>query len=76
MLKGLPRLQTEAQAAATIGIEVATFRHLVACGRLPKAIPALDLYDLKAIDAALDRLSGIGTPGNALDRWREQRNAG
>jgi hypothetical protein len=72
---GLPRLQSEVEAAATIGVKLATFRHLVACGRLPKAIPDLGLYDLKAIDAAIDRMSGIGCATNALDAWVEKRNA-
>lgn len=70
------RLLTEAKAAEAIGLELATFRHLVACGRLPKPLPDLNLFDLKAIDRALDRLSGIGSPTNALDSWRERRNAG
>lgn len=69
----MPRLMTEGQAAEAIGLELATFRHLVACGRLPKPLPELGLYDMKAIDVALDRLSGIGAPANALDAWREQR---
>jgi hypothetical protein len=67
------RLATEAQAATLIGIELATFRHFVAIGRLPKPLPELDLYDMKAIDAALDRMSGIGCGSNALERWRETR---
>lgn len=56
-------------------LSVPRLRRLVACGRLPKAIPDLGLYDLKAIDAAIDRMSGIGAPTNALDLWRESRNA-
>jgi hypothetical protein len=27
-------------------------------------------YDLKALDKALDRLSGLETASNALDAWR------
>jgi len=70
------RLQGEHQAAKSLGIEVATFRHLVACGRLPKPLADLgDLYDMKAVHAALDRLSGIGSSTNALDRWKETRGA-
>ena len=67
------RLQTEAQAAAAIGIELSVFRHLVACGRLPKPLPEFDRYDMNAIHAALDRMSGIGCSSNALERWRETR---
>jgi hypothetical protein len=66
----MPRLVPEKNAAAHYGLELATFRAWVASGRLPEPIPDCGLYDLKAIDLALDRISGIGTPGNALDAWR------
>lgn len=71
----MPRLQTEAAAAAAIGLELATFRHLVACGRLPKPIPEFDRYDMKAVHAALDQISGLGGSSNAYESWREKRNA-
>ena len=68
------RLLSEGCAAKSLGLELATFRHLVACGRLPKPLAELGgLYDMKAVDAALDRLSGIGGASNALERWRETR---
>jgi hypothetical protein len=54
---------------------LATFRQLVSDGRLPKQIEEFGLYDMKAIDAALDRLSGLGGPANALDAWRGKRHA-
>jgi hypothetical protein len=54
-----PRLLSEAQAAAQIGLELAIFRSWVADGRLPRALPDCGKYDMKAIDLALDRLSGI-----------------
>jgi hypothetical protein len=38
-----------------------------------KAVPDCDLYDTKAIDLAIDRVSGIGSPTNALDAWRMRR---
>jgi hypothetical protein len=71
----MTRLTTEKKAAEAIGVELATFRHLVAGGRLPKPLPEFGLYDLKAIDAAIDRMSGIGTPDNALEAWRASRRA-
>jgi hypothetical protein len=71
----MPRLATETQVATALGIPLATVRHLVACGRLPKALPEFDLYDMKAVEAALDRMSGLQTPTNALDCWRESRDA-
>jgi hypothetical protein len=65
-----PRLATEKEAAEAIGLELATFRSWVSCGRLPPPIPDCGRYDLRAIDAALDRISGLGSQGNALDAWR------
>ena len=65
-----PRLVTEKQAAEAIGVELATFRAWVAAGKLPKPLADCGRYDLKAIDAALDRVSGLNTPSNALDAWR------
>ena len=70
-----PRLVAEQIAAEHVGVPLTTFRHWVACGLLPKAVELCGLYDLKAVDLALDRLSGIGSPTNALDAWRERRRA-
>jgi hypothetical protein len=70
------RLVTEQQAAEQIGLNVATFRSWVECGRFPKPLQDCGKYDLKAIDAALDRISGLGTASNALDAWRERRFGG
>lgn len=66
----MARLASEKQAADALGLDLATFRAWVASGRLPKAIPDCNKYDLRAIDAALDRISGLGNPMNALDAWR------
>ena len=73
----LPRLIPEAAAAAYVGIELSTFRHWVACSRLPKPVLDTGLFDLHAIDAALDRISGIKSPAGALDAWLlENEHAG
>jgi hypothetical protein len=56
-----PRLVSEEQAAADIGLEFATFRTWVADGRLPRALPDCGKYDMKAIHLALDRMSGIAS---------------
>jgi hypothetical protein len=66
----MPRLATEKEAAEAIGLELATFRSLVECGKLPKPLPECGKFDMKAIDVALDRISGLGSPANALDAWR------
>jgi hypothetical protein len=71
----MPRLLSEQAAAQDIGLDVATFREWVACGRLPKPLPDCNKFDLKAIDAALDRISGLGGPANALDAWRAKGHA-
>jgi hypothetical protein len=60
----LPRLVSEGQAAAQIGLELAAFRAWVADGRLPRPLPDCGKYDLKAIHLALDRMSGISVEGN------------
>ena len=66
----MTRLVCEKEAAESIGLEVATFRAWVAAGRLPQPLPECGKYDLKAIDAAIDRVSGLGSASNALDSWR------
>lgn len=66
----MARLVTENEAAQIVGLDLATFRSWVASGRLPKPIAEIGKYDTKAIDAALDRVSGIGSAANALDAWR------
>jgi hypothetical protein len=72
----MARLVTEQQASEQVGVELATFRAWVDCGRLPKPLPDCGKFDLKAIDAALDRISGLGSASNALDAWRERRSVG
>lgn len=69
-----PRLLDDVDAAAATGLPLATFRAWVQSGRLPAPLPDCGLYDMKAINSALDRVSGLGGPANALDSWRA-RNA-
>jgi hypothetical protein len=64
------RLVSEAEAVEETGIPLATFRSWVQSKRLPGPIPDLGLFDLKAVDLALDKISGIGGATNALDAWR------
>lgn len=70
----MARLVSENAACEATGLPLATFRAWVQSGRLPKPIPDCGLFDIKAIDAALDRISGLGSPASALDAWRA-RNA-
>jgi hypothetical protein len=64
------RLASEKEAAEAIGLDLATFRAWVESAKLPKPLPDCGKYDLKAIDAALDRVSGLGGASNALDAWK------
>src|ERR1700730_11140938 len=57
-----PRLLTREQAAAYCGLSASGFSEWVRSGKLPGPIRGSTRWDLKAIDAALDSLSGIG-PG-------------
>ena len=66
----MARLVSEKAAADYVGLPVSTFRAWVTAGKLPVAIPDCGLYDVRALDAAVDRLSGLGNPTNALDAWR------
>jgi hypothetical protein len=66
------RLLTDKEAADEIGIPLATFKAWVEMGRLPKPLPDCGKFDLKAIDAALDKISGLGGGTNALDAWRSK----
>jgi predicted site-specific integrase-resolvase len=71
----MARLKNEKESAEYIGLEVATFRAWVESGRLPQPIPDCGKYDAKALDLALDRISGINSPTNALDAWRVTKGA-
>lgn len=71
----MARLVAEKEAADAVGLDLATFRAWVAGGKLPKPLADCNKYDLKAIDAAIDRVSGLGGPANALDAWRAKGHA-
>jgi predicted DNA-binding transcriptional regulator AlpA len=73
------RLVSRDQAASYCGLSVSTFSNWVKIGRLPSALSGTSRWDLKAIDLALDSLSGLlrtQTPDvatSALDEWRAKR---
>lgn len=71
----MARFVSEKEAAEYIGVDTSLVRAWVACGRLPQPIPDCGKFDLRAIDVALDLLSGIGTPTNSLDAWRAKKRA-
>ena len=76
-----PRCIPIAEAAAYCGLTPSGFRSWVARGRLPPALPGTHRWDRRAIDAALDRISGLTKVSdteleNDLDRWLREHGAG
>jgi excisionase family DNA binding protein len=64
---------TGAEAAAYLGLTSATFAKWVADGRAPKPLPGTRRWDRKAIDLALDKISGIPmAPVSKEDQQEEE----
>lgn len=71
-----PRGMTREEAAAYCGCEsMAAFSDWVRRGIIPHPLPGTHRWDRKAIDAALDRASGLetGLQESPLEAWRAQR---
>jgi hypothetical protein len=71
----LPRLVSREQAAAYCSLSVQAFSAWTRAGRLPGALPGTARWDLRAIDRALDSLSGFPAAAeeSPLDDWRARR---
>lgn len=54
-----PRLLTQKQAAAYCGVSAPTFAKWVLNGAMPPALSGMKRWDRKAIDAHLDKVSGL-----------------
>lgn len=67
-----PRFFEEAAAAKSLGLPLNTFRNMVRAGSLPGPVPAAGLYDLHALHAACDKLSGLAR-GQAERRMKTSR---
>jgi predicted DNA-binding transcriptional regulator AlpA len=68
-----PRLMTGPDVAAYLGIASATFAKWVAQGTLPSPLPGTRRWDRKAIDLALDKISGIpSAPVSKEDQEKEE----
>jgi predicted DNA-binding transcriptional regulator AlpA len=72
-----PRLLTREQAAAYCGLSVHGFSDWVKTARLPGPIRGTVRWDRKAIDAALDRASGLQATlqPSPLEEWKARRHA-
>ncbi len=69
-----PRLLTRKQAAQYCALLAQGFSEWVKRGRLPPSIPGTTRWDLKAIDAALDTMSGLSSSAeNTFDQWKTER---
>jgi hypothetical protein len=70
-----PRLLNKSQAAAYCGATLPTFGKWIARGLIPKALP-MRRWDRKALDLALDKMSGLivesAPKESALEKWRRE----
>ena len=76
-----PRGMSKKGAAAYAGCaSLSTFSDWVRRGIMPGPIPGTKRWDRKAIDAALDRLSGLQTTiapaASPYDQWKAKQDAG
>jgi predicted DNA-binding transcriptional regulator AlpA len=72
-----PRLLTREQAAAYCGLSTRGFSEWVKAGKMPSPIPGTARWDRRAIDAVLDKASGLETAGeqeDAFDRWKREKH--
>lgn len=70
----IPRLLSRSQAAEYCGPSPRSFSDWVAKGRLPPPLPQTARWDLRVIDQAIDRMSGVSTDQPLpLDAWRANR---
>lgn len=69
-----PRLLTKGQAAEYLGLSKSAFSKWVAQMRIPTSIPGTRMWDKNAIDATLDRISGIEANDNNsdIDEWEKK----
>ena len=71
-----PRLLSKKKAAAYCGLSLSGFDDWRRRGLLPDPIPGTNRWDIKLLDKALDKLSGLSqpaapaTPQSAYDEWK------
>jgi hypothetical protein len=69
-----PRGLTREAAAAYVSLSPEGFDEWVKRGIVPSPIRGTNRWDRRAIDAALDRASGLAaTPETAFDDWKAHR---
>ncbi|PTW53886.1 hypothetical protein C8N35_1156 [Breoghania corrubedonensis] len=73
-----PRLLPKDDAAAYCSVSTATFDNWVSRGLIPKKVPGTTRWDRKALDLALDKLSGLDVQSSAasdFDAWEQETRA-
>ena len=69
----LPRCVWRKEIEQAYGLKPAVFSRLVAKGIMPLRVPGTRMWDRRAIDHALDKISGLGQASNdnetKADRW-------
>ena len=73
-----PRLLSRQEAAAYCGVSLSTFHGWVKAGNLPAPLFGSKRWDKKAIDAALDRASGLeqGVANeDPYEKWKRAKSA-
>jgi hypothetical protein len=75
-LDGQPRLMTIDELATYCRLSPSGVRSLIARGLLPQSLPGSRRWDRRAVDAALDRASGIraAPEESAFQRWKRDRD--
>jgi hypothetical protein len=68
------RFVTEKAAQEHFGLDKARWSALRKLNLIPSPVALIGLYDLKALDRAFDRLSGLGSPDDLLTQWEQKRN--
>ena len=67
----MTRFVSQADAMQHFGLDERRWNALLRLKLLPPPIALIGLYDLKALDRAFDRLSGLGSADDALNKWVE-----
>lgn len=72
------RLLTKKAAAAYVGVSAPTFAKWVLAGIMPASVSITKMWDRKAIDSQLDKISGLERPIEKEDSfaiWKRNRDA-
>ncbi len=67
------RFVTEKAAQEYFGLDKARWNALRKLNLIPSPVALIGLYDLKALDRAFDRLSGLGEGGDFWTQWNQRQ---